>query len=169
MNCYYHNDDPAVAQCADCGKYLCKECTDKGHYMSENENLIICEDCRTIRMKKKARKRVESYKEEKKSFITHIIIGIVLAVASAIIIELNFYEGSAAAFLFFFIPFGWLHRTGNETEYALRVTGNDNMSSVAKILNFLVKLVIAIVLGIPFFIRDCISLNESSKKAKQIY
>lgn len=29
MNCYYHPDRPAVAQCPDCGKGLCRECASK--------------------------------------------------------------------------------------------------------------------------------------------
>ncbi|MBP5558857.1 MAG: hypothetical protein J6X71_03735 [Bacteroidales bacterium] len=29
MNCYYHPGRPAVAQCPDCGKGLCRECASK--------------------------------------------------------------------------------------------------------------------------------------------
>lgn len=29
MNCFYHPDRPAVAQCPDCGKGLCRECASK--------------------------------------------------------------------------------------------------------------------------------------------
>ena len=29
MNCYYHPNRPAVAQCPDCGKGLCQECASK--------------------------------------------------------------------------------------------------------------------------------------------
>lgn len=29
MNCYFHPSRPAVAQCPDCGKGLCKECASK--------------------------------------------------------------------------------------------------------------------------------------------
>lgn len=29
MNCYYHPSRPAVAQCPDCGKGLCRECASK--------------------------------------------------------------------------------------------------------------------------------------------
>lgn len=29
MKCYYHNDRDAVAQCCECGRGLCKECTDR--------------------------------------------------------------------------------------------------------------------------------------------
>lgn len=39
MNCYFHVDQPAVAQCNVCGKGLCKECASKYH------NEVVCDDC----------------------------------------------------------------------------------------------------------------------------
>ena len=45
MNCYYHPDRPAVAQCPDCGKGLCYECA------SRNER-PICPECNNKRGKK---------------------------------------------------------------------------------------------------------------------
>ncbi|MBW7954301.1 hypothetical protein H3C61_00610 [Candidatus Gracilibacteria bacterium] len=41
MKCYYHNDKDSVSQCVNCGKFLCKECSDKFTY----DGKIICEDC----------------------------------------------------------------------------------------------------------------------------
>jgi hypothetical protein len=38
MNCYYHNDVGSVAQCTDCGKYLCKSCA--SHY-----EIPLCKEC----------------------------------------------------------------------------------------------------------------------------
>ena len=38
MNCYYHPSRPAVAQCPDCGKGLCRECASA--YVKP-----ICRDC----------------------------------------------------------------------------------------------------------------------------
>ena len=43
MNCYFHVDQPAVAQCNVCGKGLCKECASKYH------NEVVCDDCVTER------------------------------------------------------------------------------------------------------------------------
>lgn len=44
MNCYYHPTRPAVAQCPDCGKGLCKECASKFEKP-------ICEGCNNKRGK----------------------------------------------------------------------------------------------------------------------
>ena len=38
MNCYYHPHRPAVAQCPDCGKGLCRQCASK-------YKIPRCEDC----------------------------------------------------------------------------------------------------------------------------
>lgn len=29
MKCFYHNDQDAVAQCSECGKFLCSDCAEK--------------------------------------------------------------------------------------------------------------------------------------------
>lgn len=39
MNCSYHPERPAVAQCTECGKGLCTECAAKG-------GNSVCADCR---------------------------------------------------------------------------------------------------------------------------
>lgn len=44
MNCYYHPDRPAVAQCPDCGKGLCHECANR-------YERPICPDCNNKRSK----------------------------------------------------------------------------------------------------------------------
>lgn len=38
MNCYFHTDQPAVATCKDCGKFLCKACCSQ-------YNLCVCDHC----------------------------------------------------------------------------------------------------------------------------
>ena len=44
--CYYHNDEPAVAQCVKCGKYLCKDCFDSyGVAIGEYAGQALCYDC----------------------------------------------------------------------------------------------------------------------------
>lgn len=44
--CYYHNDEPAVAKCARCGKYICKDCFDNyGVSSGEYAGKALCYDC----------------------------------------------------------------------------------------------------------------------------
>lgn len=67
MNCFYHTNRQAVAQCIDCGKGLCSECA--AHY-----DKPICKDCimqRNNSLKKEAFKSLAS-------LIAGIILGMVL-------------------------------------------------------------------------------------------
>ena len=44
--CYYHQDEPAVAKCARCGKYICKDCAEAYTVTSgEYANQCLCYDC----------------------------------------------------------------------------------------------------------------------------
>lgn len=44
--CYYHYSEAAVAQCARCGKYLCRDCTDAyGVCSGEYAGKSLCYDC----------------------------------------------------------------------------------------------------------------------------
>lgn len=44
--CYYHKDEPAVAKCARCGKYICDDCFDNyGVSIGEYEGKALCYDC----------------------------------------------------------------------------------------------------------------------------
>lgn len=44
--CYYHHDEPAVAKCARCGKYLCQDCFDSyGVTNDQYAGQVLCYDC----------------------------------------------------------------------------------------------------------------------------
>ncbi len=44
--CYYHQDELAVAKCARCGKYLCKDCFDSyGVSAGDYQGQALCYDC----------------------------------------------------------------------------------------------------------------------------
>lgn len=44
--CYYHKDEPAVAKCARCGKYICKDCFDNyGVSSGDYAGQALCYDC----------------------------------------------------------------------------------------------------------------------------
>lgn len=47
MNCYYHPEEPAVAQCADCGKGLCPECASRN-----SKKIPLCPTCAKKRLTK---------------------------------------------------------------------------------------------------------------------
>lgn len=44
--CYYHKDEPAVAKCARCGKYICQDCFDNyGVSGGDYAGQALCYDC----------------------------------------------------------------------------------------------------------------------------
>lgn len=44
--CYYHKDEPAVAKCARCGKFICQDCFDNyGVTNDEYAGQALCYDC----------------------------------------------------------------------------------------------------------------------------
>ena len=44
--CYYHHDEPAVAKCARCGKFICQDCFDNyGVSGGEYAGQALCYDC----------------------------------------------------------------------------------------------------------------------------
>lgn len=47
MNCYYHPERPAVAQCVDCGKGLCQECASMNA-----KSIPVCPSCAKRRLRK---------------------------------------------------------------------------------------------------------------------
>lgn len=76
--CYYHPDEPAVAQCARCGKYICKDCFDNyGVSGGEYAGQALCYDCCQQLVAENVQELTENKKTIKFQFILSLIgIGI---------------------------------------------------------------------------------------------
>lgn len=122
MNCYQHIDRVAVAQCTDCGRALCQECASK-------ISPPLCPDC--------ARQYSHSIKSE---MITNIAISVVLMIVGVAVIQ------SPGGVLLAGIPYGW--------SLLNRMTPNMFLwlSWIGWIVYFLIKLVLAYVIGVPALI-----------------
>ena len=98
MNCYYHPDTPAVAQCSECGRFICSHCISKKYHN-------FCKKC--------ARSADAQAAEENRRFIRRTIIIFVvafLAIGIPLASESFFIGISAgvfAAYGFASIPTGW--------------------------------------------------------------
>ncbi len=81
--CYYHNEEPAVAQCVKCGKYLCKDCFDSyGVAIGEYAGQALCYDC----TQQLVAENVSELKSQKRKIITLFIatlIGMLFGLAAA--------------------------------------------------------------------------------------
>ena len=89
MNCYYHSESNAVATCTNCGKGLCKQCTDRF-------NIPICESC-----------CLSALKEEKKVLMHPLkVLGIAFFIILFLLLPfLNYISLSWSGFFGFLIIF----------------------------------------------------------------
>lgn len=72
--CHFHNDEPAVAQCAKCGKLLCQDCVDSyGVSSGEYEGQALCYDCCQELVAENVRDLTKNKRKIKFHFILSII------------------------------------------------------------------------------------------------
>lgn len=94
--CFHHPSEPAVAQCARCGKYICKDCSEAyGVVSGEYAGKCLCFDCCEELVSQNVAELTQNKKKIKTQFIISLI-GIVigfLAGLSAGIAEGNFFGG----------------------------------------------------------------------------
>lgn len=162
MNCFFHEDQVAVATCQDCGIGLCKECASK-------YTPALCPEC--------AKKRVENNEiqhminkekhlnDVKGEFITPIIGG---AVVAAIILVICIVCGvvqdlGATIFLIvlgFFASFGWKITAGYRANF------NDHI--IVKIVIYLLRVIVSIIIGIPCFVYTLIKYVKGKEKNRRM-
>lgn len=72
--CYYHKDEPAVAKCARCGKYICQDCFDN-YQVTDGEyaGKALCYDC----CQQIVAENVEELKKNKSKIMFHFILSLV--------------------------------------------------------------------------------------------
>ena len=95
--CYYHKDEPAVAKCARCGKYICQDCFDNyGVNDDQYKNKAICYDC----CQQLVAANVEDLKKNKAKIMFQFIVslvGIVIGLIFGIAIGADSGDAGAAA------------------------------------------------------------------------
>ncbi len=80
--CYYHSDEPAVAQCARCGKYICKDCFDNyGVTSGDYAGQALCYDC----CQQLVEENVSNLKSNKSKIMFQFILSIIGMVIGFII------------------------------------------------------------------------------------
>lgn len=72
--CYYHKDEPVVAKCARCGKYICKDCFDNyGVSTGDYAGQALCYDC----CQQLVAANVDDLKKNKNKIMFQFIISII--------------------------------------------------------------------------------------------
>lgn len=86
--CYYHSNDPAVAQCAKCGKLICQDCYENyGVTDGEYAGQALCYDCCKELVADNVAELTKNKKKVKFHFILSIIgmaIGFIIGMAAGI-------------------------------------------------------------------------------------
>lgn len=147
MNCYYHVEVPAVAQCSQCGKFLCRECVDR-HYPT-----AICDNCFNYNEYSKEQSEKNLYSLSKKIFIACFVFFFIAGILYSIIhrcidlmfpIELLISSVAAAG-----IPYGWKKlQMKPDTFLVLPIFG--------WVIYFFIKFAIANMIGWIFFLPELI-------------
>ena len=76
--CYYHKDEPAVAKCARCGKFLCQDCFDSyGVSDGEYAGKALCYDCTQQLVAENVAELTKNKAKIKTQFIVSLV-GIIL-------------------------------------------------------------------------------------------
>ncbi|MBQ3203346.1 MAG: hypothetical protein IJB36_06875 [Clostridia bacterium] len=118
MACYKHSDREGVAQCNDCGRFLCAECAD-------SFTTPLCVGCAT--------ERAAAIKGE---LIKNIAISVVLMIIGIVVIK------SPLGILLAGIPYGWAILNRMTPSMFLW------MSWVGWLIYFFIKLLLAYVIGL---------------------
>ena len=98
MNCYYHNDIPAVAQCSECGKFLCQNCID-------NTSPVLCGECSDYIVQQSTYDKMKSEKKFKRGLIICFLISIPYALGC--LIYGRILEAAMFLIMITCAPYGW--------------------------------------------------------------
>ena len=148
MNCYNHEDRPAVASCQVCRKNLCRECADK-------YSPILCDDCYSSLRKQE----FESLKQARRKIIRTFIISVVLFVLMLFWARCSMVESLCG----FILPFGWSYFSEVKLPPYIGVMQN---GWITIIFFYIFKVLFSLVAGLPLLIYAIYKLVKLSKAVK---
>ena len=164
--CYYHKDEPAVAKCARCGKYICKDCFDSyGVSSGDYAGQALCYDC----CQQLVAENVEILKSNKSKITMTFVFTIIGMVIGAIFggsvgadggnIGMGIFVGMCIGGCFWTFIKGWFSRIGGAIS-----GGGFNLISIliGVILGFVIEAVLSIVRTIKKVIECIVYLKRTS-------
>lgn len=166
--CYHHPDEPAAAQCARCGKYICKDCADAYTVAAgEYANQCLCYDC----CKAIVAENVELLKKQKSKITTTFVVTIIGMIIGAILFA---ETGSAFGTIFGMLWIGsfwvWL-KTSVSTWWndpAGRSLGGFVGACIGGAIIAPIRTIIKIVQCIKYLISTSKSIEEDSAALEQM-
>jgi len=162
--CYYHPDEPAAAQCAKCGKYLCQDCFDSyGVSSGDYAGKALCYDC----TQQLVAENVQVLKSNKTKITVTFIMTIIGMVLGAIIggsiasgnVGLGVFIGAMIGGCFWTFIKGWFLRIGGALS-----GGGFNIESflIGFILGFIIEAALSIYRTIRKVIECIVYLKRTS-------
>lgn len=132
MNCYYHPDRPAVAQCVDCGKGLCTECASRN-----SKKIPLCPSCAKKRLKRAIKAEI----------VYFIVLGVVYLIGYEVGMNTNNHENWG---WFFVSVWTGLSLMSGKFEIPLLATFlAPTAGCVFTVLKFILAVIIGVILWIP--------------------
>jgi len=165
-SCYYHSNEPAVAKCAGCGKYICKDCFDNyGVSSGDYAGQALCYDC----TRQLVAENVEILKGNKTKITVTFVFTLIGMVLGAIFgasmgadggnVGMGLFIGMCIGGCFWTFLKGWFARIGGAIS-----GGGFNLVSIliGFILGFVIEAVLSIVRTIKKVIECIVYLKRTS-------
>lgn len=164
--CSYHKDEPAVAKCAKCGRYICQDCFDNyGVSGGEYAGKALCYDC----CQKLVAANVEDLKKNKRSIVVTFVftlVGMLLggifgasAGADSGSVGMTIFIGMCIGGCFWTFLKGWIARISG----AVSGGGCNGMSiAIGLVLGFFIEAILSIVRTIKKVIECIVYLKRTS-------
>ncbi|MDE7463907.1 MAG: hypothetical protein K2M48_02660 [Clostridiales bacterium] len=161
LRCYHHcnsDEHPAVARCSECGKGLCRECSDK--LSSPKTGKLLCADCRNAELERDRQLFLRNKEQQKKEAII-MWIGFIIGTAAEITFGCLSTKGDIYTILFAFSFMLFLP--------TLLASLGTIVSTVADVFdNLLLRIVFFVILAILSPIMFIVRLTRRTKKGKQM-
>lgn len=165
--CYFHANEPAVAQCAKCGKSVCKDCADSYRVISgEFANRVLCYDC----CSQIVSDNVNMLNQNKKK----IWISIVLMAIGALIGMAYSLSIDDPVMMVFFVPLGAVFfnfvkdffRSIGQSFRVIGETGNELVGIIFFVFKLIYLFFKCIVVAVIKLIQNIIYLVKTSHAAE---
>lgn len=171
MNCFYHPEKPAVAQCSNCGKGLCKSCI-------ITQRPIRCDACvKKIELSAKCAKENEEKNRKKQLRISLIIFMICMVISWGMYITGEFDSAPLLAFLpasvlssfvIAGIPFGWslISRMGRSGGGGTIFIASVETWMAIDAFRYMFKFIVSLAIGWIFLIKEMMQCLIRKKNIK---
>ncbi len=170
--CFYHQDEPSVANCARCGKHLCQDCYEAyGVTGGEYANQALCYDCTQMLVAENVEELTKNKATIKRQFIISLIgisIGFIFGLITAISGRAGFFEVILTAIIFAGIGgmFGSFIKLYLSTlwEAIKAMFSGDSGSIIGAIIGMIISLTVGIVKCVYYTIRNTIDYIRYLKR-----